>query len=473
MGRFDLTVQRGVTAPASRRMRRAAATAAVFASAVALAACGSSGSSGGGGTTGGGASQTAASSGSASAAPKAGTINLWLAGLFATATPGTPYRQWINSQVSRFQAAYPGSKVNVTLLPANNDQFSAKLQAAFTSGQVPDVMLLYSGGYTTPYEQKLTALNKYVNASPGMYNSISAWDLSCGNLDCQGGKAPIYGVPLDFVSYGVFYNKAMFKKAGIAGPPSTFSELLSDCTKLKSTGVIPIAYGDRDGYSTDNWVTYMYGSYMAPGDITKVNAGTLPYTSPKLVSPLQQLTALHTQGCVNADASTHENADANNYFLSKKAAMVLMYPAVVSQFEKALGPDLGIFHVPVSGNGPLAGKVVGNSDHNFVIPQGAKNPALAFDFIKSATDETAGKQLLSMLGDPTLNRAAAASAGKDPIIRFFLQEAAAPAMPLLDSVVPVKIALFYYKQLQAAFSGHATPQAAMQSVEASAKQLNP
>ena len=28
-------------------------------------------------------------------APKAATINLWLAGLFATATPGTPYRQWM------------------------------------------------------------------------------------------------------------------------------------------------------------------------------------------------------------------------------------------------------------------------------------------------------------------------------------------------------------------------------------------
>ena len=46
-------------------------------------------------------------------------------------------------------------------------------------------------------------------------------------------------------------------------------------------GVIPIAYGDRDGYSTDNWVTYMYGSYMSPGDIARVNSGKLPYTDPE------------------------------------------------------------------------------------------------------------------------------------------------------------------------------------------------
>ena len=410
---------------------------------------------------------------SAASSPKPATISLWLAGLFAGATPGTPYRQWVNSQVARFEKAYPGSKVNVTLLPTNNDQFSAQLQAAFTSGNVPDAMLLYSGGYTTPYIRALSPLNSYINASPGLYKSISAWDLSCANLNCQGGKAQIYGVPLDFVSYGIFYNKSMFKKAGIASPPTTFPQLLTDCTKLKKIGVIPIAYGDRDGYSTDNWVTWMYGSYMSAGDIARVNNGQLPYTSPKMVKPLQQLIALHTNGCVNPDASTHENADANNYVLSGKAAMVQMYPAVVSQFEKALGSKLGIFRIPNSSNGPLAGKVVGNSDHNFVIPKGAKNPALAFDFIKTATDATAGKQLLSILGDPPLNRAAAASAPNDPIIRFFLTEAANPAMPLLDSVIPVKVALFYYKELQAAFAGRTTPLAAMQSVETSVKQLNP
>ncbi len=462
MGRSHVSTHSSETAARGPRRLRLRAVAGVLAAVFLVAACGSTGST-----------PSAASSSASGSAAKAGTINLWLAGLFATATPGTPYREWIDAQVKRFESKYPGSKVNVTLLPANNDQFSAKLQAAFTAGQVPDVMLLYSGGYTTPYIPSLMKLNSYVDASPGMYNSISAWDLSCANLDCQGGKGAIYGVPLDFVSYGIFYNKAMFQKAGIAAPPSTFSELLTDCSKLKATGVIPIAYGDRDGYSTDNWVTYMYGSYMSPGDIAKVNDGQLPYTSPKLVTPLQQLTALHTHGCVNADASTHENADANNYFLSKKAAMVLMYPAVVSQFEKAIGKDLGIFHVPVSGSGPLAGQVVGNSDHNFVIPKGAKNPSLAFDFIKTATDATAGKDLLSMLGDPPLNRAAAQSAGSDPIIRFYLDEAAHPAMPLLDSVIPVKIALYYYKDLQQAFSGQLTPSAAMQAVQTSAKQLNP
>ena len=79
-----------------------------------------------------------------------GSLTVWLSGTYAGATPGLTYRTWLDGIKARFEQAYPGSKVNF-MLPANNDQFSAKLQAAFTSGQVPDVMLIYSGGYTTPY----------------------------------------------------------------------------------------------------------------------------------------------------------------------------------------------------------------------------------------------------------------------------------------------------------------------------------
>jgi ABC-type glycerol-3-phosphate transport system substrate-binding protein len=152
--------------------------------------------------------------------------------------------------------------------------------------------------------------------------------------------------------------------------------------------------------------------------------------------------------------------------------MVLMYPQVTTDFQKALGSKLGIFPIPVSGNGPLAGKVAGNSNDNFVIPKDAKNKQLAFDFIKTATDETAGKQLLKIVGSPTTNKAAAAT-GTDPTVGFFLNGAKDPAMPLLDSVIPAKIALFYYKELQQAFSGKVSPKDAMQAVQDDAAQASP
>ena len=404
-------------------------------------------------------------SGGEVAKAKPGTLELWVGGNFAGATPGTPYREWLDSQIDRFKADNKGSDVKITLLSTDNEQVAAKLQAAFQAKKAPDMMLFYSGGYTTPYINQLLELNPYFDETPGFFDSLSGMDLSCENLDCDGGKGKIIAVPQDFGTYGLFYNKAMFKKAGVEAPIQTWDDLLSACTALKKTGVTPITFGDRDGYSTDNWVTLMYGSYFDDGDVEKVNDGELPYADPKLVDPLQQLVDLREQGCLNKDASTRENFEANSEFTSGKSAMVLMYPAVIPDFMKKLGKDLGIMPMPQASEGPLAGRSVGNAFYNYVVTKQSENPGLAWEFIKVASDETAAGELLTTLGTPPALKDVDESLVKDEFVQFFVDAAKDPAMPVLDSVIPVPVALTYYKELQQALSGKKTPEEAMQSMD--------
>jgi ABC-type glycerol-3-phosphate transport system substrate-binding protein len=400
-----------------------------------------------------------------------GSLTVWLSGTYAGATPGSTYRKWLDSIKARYEKANPGSKVTYVLTPINNAQFTAQIAAAFASKKVPDAMLVYSGGYTTPYMlSSLEKLNSYVDSTPGFYKSQTAWDLSCLGLNCKNGKGDIYAIPNDEGTYALFWNKALFHKAGVAGPPKTYAELLADCKKFKAAGILPLAYGDRDGYSTDNWVTYDYSSYMAPGDIALVNAGKMKYSNPKLVRPLEQLVKFKQQGCVNADASTHENNDANTYFTSGKAAMVQMFPFVIKAFEQALGKNLGVARLPQSG--PHPGRSASNSFHNWVIPKNAHNKTGAWDFIKMAVDEQGASQLATVVGALPTNVQAIAGI-TDPLTRFFLQVAAHPQVPLLDSIVPLKVALVYYQQLQQAFSGKETPAKAMANVDAQLKTLNP
>jgi ABC-type glycerol-3-phosphate transport system substrate-binding protein len=413
----------------------------------------------------------AGGSSGASSASGGGSITVWLSGTYAGATPGTTYRKWLDGIKARYEKTYPGSKVTFVLTPINNAQFTAQIAAAFASNKVPDAMLVYSGGYTTPYMlSSLQKLNSNVASVPGFYGSQTAWDLSCLNLNCKNGKGDIYGIPNDEGTYGLFYNKALFAKAGVKSPPKTYAEFLADCPKFKAKGIIPLAYGDRDGYSTDNWVTYDYSSYMSPGDIAAVNAGKLKYSDPKLVKPLEQLVKFKQQGCVNADASTHENNDANTYFTSGKAAMVLMFPFVIKAFEQALGKNLAIARLPQSG--PHPGRSAANSFHNWVIPKNAHNKAGAWSFIQMATDSQGATSLANVVGALPTNKVAI-SRITDPITKFFLATAAHPQVPLLDSVVPLKIALLYYQQLQAAFAGKTTPLQAMQNVDKGVKTLNP
>src|SRR5437764_4303479 len=413
----------------------------------------------------------AARSGATGKAAKGGALTVWLSGTYAGATPGSTYRKWLDGIKAHYEKKYPGSKVTYVLTPINNAQFTAQIAAAFASRRVPDAMLVYSGGYTTPYMlSSLEKLNSLVDKTPGFYASQTAWDLSCLNIDCKNGKGDIYGVPNDQGTYALFYNKALFKKVGIAGPPKTYAQLLSDCKTFKAKGILPLAYGDRDGYSTDNWVTYDYASYMAPGDIAAVNDKKMNYADPKLVKPLEQLVKFKQQGCVNPDASTHENNDANTYFTSGKAAMVQMFPFVIKSFEQALGKNLALTSLPQSG--PHPGRTAANSFHNWVIPKNAKNKTGAWEFIKMAVDNTGASNLATLVGALPTNVAADAQI-KDPLTKYFLKVAAHPQVPLLDSIVPLKVALLYYQQLQAAFSGKVTPLKAMQNVDSGLKTLSP
>ena len=396
---------------------------------------------------------------------KPGTLELWVGGNFAGATPGTPYREWLDSQIDRFKSKNKGSDVNITLLSTDNEQVAAKLQAAFQAKRAPDMMLFYSGGYTTPYENQLLELNPYFDETPGFFDSLSGMDLSCEDLDCEGGENKIIAVPQDFGTYGLFYNKAMFKKAGVDAPIETWDDLLSACDSLKETGVTPITFGDRDGYSTDNWVTLMYGSYFEEGDVARVNDGELKYSDPKLVKPLEQIAQLRERGCLNKDASTRENFDANADFTSRKSAMVLMYPAVIPDFKKKLGADLGIMEIPRASDGPLAGRSVGNAFYNYVITKQSDNPGLAWEFIKVASDKTAAGELLTILGTPPARKDVDESLVKDEFVQFFVDAAQDPAMPVLDSVIPVPVALTFYKELQQSTSGRKTPEEAMKSMD--------
>src|SRR5690349_14420759 len=139
-----------------------------------------------------------------------------------SAANGGSITVWLSGIKARYEKTYPGSKVTFVLTPINNAQFTAQIAAAFASKRVPDAMLVYSGGYTTPYMlSSLEKLNTYVDGTPGFYKTQTAWDLSCLGLDCKGGKGDIYAIPNDQGTYGLFYNKALFAKAGVAGPPKT------------------------------------------------------------------------------------------------------------------------------------------------------------------------------------------------------------------------------------------------------------
>ena len=68
-----------------------------------------------------------------------------------------------------------------------------------------------------------------------------------------------YGVPFDWGAVGMFYNKALFKQAGLdpEKPPTTWTELLDAVKALKAAGITPIAIGEKDKWPGHFWYGYL------------------------------------------------------------------------------------------------------------------------------------------------------------------------------------------------------------------------
>ncbi|HEY7937631.1 MAG TPA: extracellular solute-binding protein [Candidatus Limnocylindrales bacterium] len=412
-----------------------------------------------------------APSSAAAATPLApATINLWLGGILTTATSGSPYDQWLQHIITRFKAANPGSDVKITLLPPDNGQLAAQVQAAFASKKVPDVMMLYSGAYTTTYQDGLLPLNTFVNATPGFYDSMNVWDISCANFDCQNGAGTILGVPVDSLLFVQWYRKDVLAKAGITAPATTWSDMIAQCDKLVAAGLTPWVYGDRDGYTTSNMMTTEITSFFQPGDLQKVLAGTIKYTDPKFVDAFNAINELNTHHCVSPSSSTREQLDAANDIVTGKVAYMEGQPQFLPSFS-SIRSDIGVSLIPYAGTGPITGNAT-NSGDNWVIPKDSAHPDLAWSFIKLASDVQAETEEITLLGSPPANKAAAANI-QDPIVSYIAKQTLSDGMPILDSVMPNAAALVWYRELQQAFAGKISIQDALAAVQQAQDQAAP
>lgn len=448
-------------APHLLRSRIAWATSLAACCAIALAACGGSSSS----------SSSGSSSNSSGEAASSGTLEIWLGGDLTQATPGSPFQKWVNLQAGRFEKENPGWKVQTTLLPFDNSQNAAKLQAAFGSHDVPDVMNLYAGQFTNTYAAALSNLTEDVEAEKGLFASIpeNVWSLSCAEYNCEGGKGEIFGIPWNSGAYFLFYNKGLLAKAGIHAPPRTYEDLFSDCEKLSAKGIVPVSMGASDGYDTSNMFTSNLVSTLGEGDIEKLVSGEMPYDEPQVVEALEPILKLteSSSKCTTPDALGQEQLKGTAAFSAGEAAMTPYFGLQLAAFQKELGKNLGIARLPLSGSGPLL-KVnngyAGNPFDNWVIPSDAKNAEMAWKFVMTASDAEANKTSQEMMGlSPAIE-----SVGKsltDPDQKFAWTLSGNPAIANLDQVMPGNIANYLYKQLALGQLGKQSAAQTMESVQ--------
>jgi raffinose/stachyose/melibiose transport system substrate-binding protein len=169
----------------------------------------------------------------------AGDVKVWTLN-FANDTAN---KSWAKI-ISDFEAANPGTKI--VLENRGVDEHKSAMRVASSSDAGPDIYFMW-GGYGLGGEFVLSGTSADIQKYYDQYKwSDRFLPTAAGFASAYGpGK---HGVPYTFHAEALYYNKALFKQAGIESEPKTYEELVAAADKLKAAGIPAITFG-----GTVNW----------------------------------------------------------------------------------------------------------------------------------------------------------------------------------------------------------------------------
>ena len=363
-----------------------------------------------------------------------------------------------NNLVKAFEKLHPDIKIRVVSQPADN--YFALLQSSAISHTSPDLATMWTGLFDLKYAKFLLNLKPYfTSAETSKLNGISymAPDFNIAN--------GFLVMPLENQFYIGFYNKALFAKAGLSGPPTTWNELYSDCTKLKAKGITPMIYGvDTQGLGATFYPFYDFSYAMAgilsPAQWRGLYTGSTPWTSPKIVSQLTKWAALKTKGCTNPDVLT--KSGILSAFTSGKAAMLVDGSWDTATLQKGLGKNLAAFAPPYSDTKQSG--VIQYPGDGFSVMKDSKHPKEAVEFLKFMMTPQAAKIISAAGLIPDVKGLTTNNALSNQMLDLATKGGLKP-YPMLDNVIQSEVVDIAGKQLVAAFAGTTTPKKALTSMQ--------
>ncbi|MFB6615375.1 extracellular solute-binding protein [Streptomyces sp. NPDC085524] len=252
--------------------------------------------------------------------------------------PATSSKAFWDKVTADFTAAHPGIKVDVKLLPwADIDREVSRMVKA---GKAPDMALM--GSYSDFAAQgKLYSADELlsVTAEANFLQPLA----EAGSVGTT-----LYGLPFVASSRLLFYNQALFDRAGIRNPPKTWADLKADAQALKSKGVkFPYAMplGPEEAHAEALiWELSNGGGYAdSSGNYSlasEQNIKTWSWVKSDLVGA--GLTGPVPPSQLN-------RADAFDAFLAGDVGMLNGYPSLLHE-ARAKGIKVETVEMPVSDN---------------------------------------------------------------------------------------------------------------------------
>ncbi|HEX6355343.1 ABC transporter substrate-binding protein [Actinophytocola sp.] len=270
--------------------------------------------------------------------------------------------------------------VTVEFVAQPFDQYYTLLGAAIQAGKGPDVMLFNGGGQIRDRVDALVPLDSYVTEDR---DRLAGWDAFS-----KDGKA--YASPVTLQGHPIYYNKKLYKEAGLDGPPATWSDFVSGCETIRTTC---FALGNKEGIGIQFFLSGLGSGALTDQEYDDWIAGKRNWTAPNVKRIFQLWTEVNSAGLNNEGAnSTALFNDAFALFSSGKAVHVIGLMSDVGHwkdFGEFLDPgDIGVMPAPVITAGatpslPYDGGI------GYAVAKWTADPALAADLVRSLTSRDA------------------------------------------------------------------------------------
>ncbi|SEN85970.1 multiple sugar transport system substrate-binding protein [Nonomuraea pusilla] len=205
------------------------------------------------------------------------------------------YRIWDKNQmpamqriIEKFQATHP--KVHITIQLTANQEYWTKLQADATGGSAPDVFWM-NGPHAQLYAANGMLLPLSDSITSGRVKPANYPEALTRIYSYQGTQ---YGIPKDFDTVGLWYNKKLFDAAKLAYPDDTWTwqnvadaaRKLTDPSKGEY-GILAPPFNQENYYDT---------IFQAGGQVISPDGKSSGYDQPATLSGLRFWTDLMKAG---------------------------------------------------------------------------------------------------------------------------------------------------------------------------------
>jgi raffinose/stachyose/melibiose transport system substrate-binding protein len=223
-----------------------------------------------------------------------------------------------------------------------HDNYYQVVRAAVQAGEGPDVVMFHAGNSAYEFDEFTLALDDYIKSWRDEIAEFS-WAFCSEGGD---GSKPVHLVPITIQGMGIYYNKALFKQAGLdpENPPTDVDAFMAACEKLKAAGIVPITAGAQGAPFTIDFLFRTFVANIYGPDTKDLLTGKQQFKGNAAFKRAAEIVAdLVKKGYMDPDQSSIPYfMDAANMFAAGKGAMFVGLLSDVCHwkvFNDGLGKD--------------------------------------------------------------------------------------------------------------------------------------